>query len=84
MTLRDILRQGTPKQPDAWLYLHGDVNQWTLDTEAFILNPEYESGQDDPILPDGLANKGLREALDTHTIADCVQWADKLAGHPGR
>jgi len=26
--------------------------------------------------------KGLREALDTSTITDCVQWADRLAGRP--
>jgi hypothetical protein len=82
MTLRDILRQATAKQPDAWLYLPGDVKQWTLDTEAFLLNPEFEDGQDDPILPDSLAHKGLREALDTPTITDCVQWADRLAGRP--
>ena len=82
MTLRDILSQATAKQPNAWLYLPGDVKQWTLDTEAFLLNPEFEPGQDDPILPDDLAHKGLREALDTSTITDCVQWADRLVGHP--
>ena len=82
MTLRHIFHQATQEQPDAWLYLPGDVKQWTLDTEAFLLNPEFEPGNDDPILPDDLAHKGLHEALDTRTITDCVQWADRLAGRP--
>jgi hypothetical protein len=79
MTLRDVLQQATREQPDAWLYLPGEREQWTLDTEAFLINPEFDQ-TDEPVLPDGLAQRGLREALDTQTITDCVQWADRLAG----
>jgi hypothetical protein len=82
MTLRDILRRATNEQREAWLYLPGDVKQWTLETEAFLLNPEFEPGEAEPVLPDIVAQKGLREALDTQTITDCVQWADRLAGGP--
>jgi len=63
MTLRDVFHQATQEPPDAWLYLPGDVKQWSLDTEAFLLNPEYEPGKDDPILPDGLAPKGAAGGL---------------------
>lgn len=82
MTLRDVLQQATREQPDAWLYLPGEREQWTLDTEAFLINPEFDEETDEPVLPDGLAQRGLREALDTQTITDCVQWADRLAGRP--
>ena len=85
MTLRDILRQATEELPDGWLYLPGDHKQWTLDTEAFLLDLDAfdKSPQThEPILPPELASKGLREALDTRTITDCVQWADRLAGRP--
>ena len=82
MTLRDVLHQSTKGQTAAWLYLPGSVKHWTLDTEAFLLNPEFKAGQDDPIWPDVVAHKQLCETLDTSTITDCVLWADKLAGHP--
>lgn len=82
MTLREVLQQATREQPDVWLYLPGEREQWTLDTEAFLINPEFDEQTDEPVLPDGLAQRGLREALDTQTISDCVQWADGLAGRP--
>jgi hypothetical protein len=82
MTLLDILNQVSERAPHAWLCLPGDVKLWTPDTEAYLVNPEFESGKDDPIWPDFIVQKGFRETLDTQTILDCVRWADRLAGHP--
>ena len=82
MTLRDILSQAAEELPDVWLYLPGDHNHWTLDTEAFLLDPDaFETNPQthEPILPSELTSKDLREALDTRTITDCVKWADRLA-----
>ena len=83
MTLRDVLQQATRELPDTWLYLPGERTQWTLDTEAFLLDldaMDSDPQTHEPILPPELASKGLREALDTQTITGCVQWADRLAG----
>jgi hypothetical protein len=52
-----------------------------LETEAFLLSPEFDDKTDEPILPNGYGDKGLRETLDAQTVADCVEWADRLAGH---
>jgi hypothetical protein len=82
MTLRDVLQQAAREQPDAWLYLPGECSQWTLDTEAFLLSPEFDPQTDEPMLPDEIVQRGLRETLDTRTITDCVQWADRLTGRP--
>ena len=85
MTLRDILRQAAEEQPDEWLFLPADPKQWTPESEAFLLDLDtFDTDPEtyEPILPSFVASKGLREALDTRTITDCVQWADKLAGRP--
>jgi len=80
MTLRDVFNLVTREQLNTWLYLPGESVQWTLETEAFLLDPEFDDETDESVLPDGYADKGLRETLDTPTIADCVKWADRLVG----
>ena len=85
MTLRDILHKSTEEQPFLWLHLPGDYTQWTLETQSFLLDLDAfdtDPQTHEPILPPELASKGLREVLDTQTITDCVQWADRLAGRP--
>lgn len=81
MTLRDVFNQVSRDQPDSWLYLPGEISRWTLDTDAFLLSPEFDEETGEPVLPAGYAGKGLRETLDAPTIVDCVEWADRLAGH---
>jgi len=77
MKLRDIFHQAS-QFPDSWLYLPGDHKYWTLDTDGVFLDPDPDTGE--LILPSELASKGFREALDIQTIADCVNWADRLSG----
>ena len=82
MKIRDILRQATREQPYSWLFLSGDYKHWTLDTEALLvdykivpIDPETEK----PVIPPELISKGFRETIDSQTIADCIQWADRLS-----
>lgn len=84
MTLREILRQAAKELPDKWLYLPGNNDKWSLDTEAYLLRLEINEETSKEILPDwavGL-NLNLRDSLDTQTVTECIQWADRLAGRP--
>jgi hypothetical protein len=82
MKLRDILRKVAETEPDLWLLLPGKFDQWTLDTEAVLINLDalgIDPNTDSPILPVELVSKGFRIILDTLAVADCVQWADRLS-----
>ena len=82
MTLREVLQKSERELPDAWLFLPGNDQQWSLDTEAFLLNPDLDPQTEKMILPEDLAQRDLTETLDTQTVSDCVQWADRLIGRP--
>jgi hypothetical protein len=84
MTLREVFHQAEREEPHSWLFLAGDSRDWTLDTEAFLVdtrNLDVESDTDEPIPPE-LAGKGLRCTLDTYMINECVKCADRLVGRP--
>src|SRR5437016_5906076 len=80
MTLRDVFHAVTKRQPDAWLFLPSESSTWNLDSDAILINPEYDDATDEQVLPEVVKQNDLRETIDTQTIADCVRWADRLAG----
>ena len=80
MTLREIFHSPPDGVAGDWLYLPGEYNAWTLDTEAYFPPIDPESGE--PVLDPGHASRAYRETLDLQTIEDVVQVADRLAGRP--
>lgn len=85
MILRDVFYQPLENLHDKWLYLPGKRDEWTLETEAFLLDPdalERDPETGEPVFPAELAVKQLHETLDGGSVADCVQWADGLTCGP--
>ena len=83
MKIRDILRQATQKQPPAWLFLPDNYWEWTLDTEAILvdyLKPFLSTRKPRIRLFHRNWFPKFRETIDTQPIADCVGWADRLSG----
>ncbi len=83
MTLLDALELAEQEKVTGWLFLPRDHATWSENTPARFIDLDSldtDPDTDEPILPDECASKGLRETLDVDSIAECVRWADRLAG----
>jgi hypothetical protein len=83
MTLREALDLSAQGKTTGWLFLPSDYRRWTADVAARFVDLdclESDPETDEPILPADCVSEGLRETIDADTIAECVRWADRLAG----
>lgn len=65
---------------DDWLYVSGDFENLSLQSEADIGVPQYEDETDVENDPVGFAERGLGITIDCETVDACIKWADQLSG----
>lgn len=81
-TVHDIIRRVRNRQTDVteWLYIAGASTDLSLDTAADLGCPEFDENTDEEVAPAGFAELELRSTIDVGTVADCIEWADRLSG----
>lgn len=86
MTLSEIIgvvRSGAAQGDDLWLYIAGQEEALTLDTDCELAESLIDEDDDyREILPAGFEQRGLSSTIDLETLQGCIQWADRLAGVP--
>lgn len=76
MTLREVFHSPPNGEDGDWLFLPGNDSEWSLETQAFFLNLDDETGE--PNMEPQQSSLGLKETLDLGTIESVVSWADRL------
>jgi hypothetical protein len=74
--LRSVIRRFRDRDVEehAWLYIFGNGDDLTLNSEADLGVPENDDG------PLGFHGRGLSITIDADTVERCIAWADDLAG----
>ena len=86
LRLRKILEAIELDQLHGWLFLPGESDEWTLDTEGGVidLDAQVNDGKwdprDDNDEPPEAARHGWHCVLDVGAVAQCIHWADREKG----
>ena len=73
------LRNGDATDAD-WLYVAGDFETLSTDSEADLGSPAYDEDTDVETDPPGFFERGLCITIDRQTVDACIAWADRLSG----
>lgn len=79
----NIVRSGSMRSRDLWLFIAGDADALALDTECELAEVLIDEDADyEEIVPVDFEQRGLSSTISLQTLEDCVEWADRLAGGP--
>ena len=79
----NIVRSGSIRGRDLWLFITADAEALALDTECELDEVLIDEDHNfEEIVPAGFEQRGLVPTIDLQTVEDCVEWGDRLAGSP--
>jgi hypothetical protein len=80
ITLREAFKIALtpPSNLGYWLYIADKYPERHLESPCFFFDPNNDD-EDEVVV---LHGRSFTPSLDIDTIADCVKWADRLAGNP--